>query len=283
MSARRKHVSTEDADRPLSKRMRLDQALHERGLATSREAGRRLIMAGEVLVDGQTAAKPGQLVPGDAVLEVKSRPRFVSRGGEKLAAALVEFDVRPDGWVCADVGASTGGFTDCLLQANASRVYAIDVGYGQLAWSLRKDPRVVVMERVNARYLSELPEQVDLVSIDASFISLKLLIPSAHGWLASGGQIIALIKPQFEAGKAQVGKGGVVRSEETHTAVLRDVLSFATIKGLAVRGLMPSPITGPAGNIEFLLWLADGGGAALDNFDALIRSAIERAPSAAGH
>ena len=239
-------------------------------------------MAGEILVDGQTALKPSQLVNAEAVIEVKTPPRFVSRGGEKLAAALDEFAVLPAGWVCADVGASTGGFTDCLLQAGASRVYAIDVGYGQLAWSLRNDSRVKVMERVNARYLHELPEQIELVCMDASFISLKLLIPAARGWLAPDGQMVALVKPQFEAGREQVGKGGVVRSEETHAAVLRDIMSFATNEGLSIRGLMPSPITGPAGNVEFLLWLSTSRGAPRPDVEALILAAIERAPSGLG-
>jgi len=282
VSARRKRETTAPAGSPAGKRQRLDQALHERGLAASREAGRRLVMAGEILVDGQTALKPSQLVNAEAVIEVKTPPRFVSRGGEKLAAALDEFAVLPAGWVCADVGASTGGFTDCLLQAGASRVYAIDVGYGQLAWSLRNDSRVKVMERVNARYLHELPEQIELVCMDASFISLKLLIPAARGWLAPDGQMVALVKPQFEAGREQVGKGGVVRSEETHAAVLRDIMSFATNEGLSIRGLMPSPITGPAGNVEFLLWLSTSRGAPRPDVEALILAAIERAPSGLG-
>lgn len=279
MAAKRKQqppgaVSRQDRARP-----RLDQALYDQGLAPSREAARRLVMAGEVLVDGHLANKPGQPVGQGAVLEIKARPRYVSRGGEKLAAALQEFEISPEGWVCADVGASTGGFTDCLLQGGAAKVYAIDVGYGQLAWSLRQDERVVVMERVNARYLNELPEKVALVCMDASFISLKLLIPAARLWLDAGGQMILLVKPQFEAGKSQVGKGGVVRAEETHLAVLRDILTFASDAKMSIRGLMPSPITGPAGNIEFLLWLVEGMDNAGLDIEGMARDALRRAPN----
>ncbi len=259
------------------KKQRLDILLHERGLAASREAGRRLVMAGQVLVDGQVAVKPSQMIPKTAGIVIKQRPRFVSRGGEKLAAALEEFNLPAEGRVCADVGASTGGFTDCLLQAGAKRVYAIDVGYGQLDWSLRQDARVVVMERVNARYLDTLPEQVDLVCIDASFISLKLLIPVARGWLADLGQVIALIKPQFEAGRERVGKGGVVRSATVHADVLRDITGFAPSTRLVVRGLMPSPITGPSGNVEFLLWLSQGAQPDGAKVTELIDAALARA------
>lgn len=240
---------------PASK-TRLDMLLVERGLVPSREVGRRLVMAGEVLVNGEPALKPGMAVPSDAALELKRRPRFVSRGGEKLAAALERFRIAPRGWVCADVGASTGGFTDCLLQAGAVRVYAIDVGQGQLAWSLRQDARVVVMENVNARYLEALPEPIDFACVDVSFISLRLILPVVRGWLMPHGQAVALVKPQFEAGRADVGKGGVVRSAEVHGRVLTTVMSHAIDEGFAVRGLMPSPILGPAGNVEFLLWLS---------------------------
>jgi 23S rRNA (cytidine1920-2'-O)/16S rRNA (cytidine1409-2'-O)-methyltransferase len=258
------------------KKQRLDLLLFERGLAQSREVARRLVMAGQVLVNGQVASKPSQTVDAGANLEVKSGPRFVSRGGDKLSAALEEFHLNPLGWVCADVGASTGGFTDCLLQSGAERVYAIDVGYGQLAWSLRQDARVVVMERVNARYLVELPETVNFVCIDASFISLKLLIPVVHRWLAPDGQLVALIKPQFEAGREQVGKGGVVRETAIHTSVLEDILNFASGAGLAVRGLIPSPITGPSGNIEFLVWLDTQSAESIVDTATLVRDAVER-------
>jgi 23S rRNA (cytidine1920-2'-O)/16S rRNA (cytidine1409-2'-O)-methyltransferase len=235
---------------------RLDVLVAARGLARSREFGQRLIMAGEVLVDGQPVTKPGTRVPVGAEISVVERPPYVSRGGEKLAAALDRFAIDPKGWICADVGASTGGFTDCLLQAGAAKVYAIDVGYGQLAWPIRQDARVVVIERENARYLHSLPEVVDFVSIDVSFISLRLILPVVEGWLSPAGQVVALVKPQFEAGRDAVGKGGVVKDPETHTQVLRDVIAFACESGFHVHGLIPSPLKGPAGNIEFLLWLS---------------------------
>lgn len=236
-------------------KVRLDVLLFERGLVESREVGRRLIMAGEVLVDDRPATKPGASVRSDVDVRLKRKPRFVSRGGEKLAAALARFEIDPAGRVCADVGASTGGFTDCLLQSGAARVFAIDVGYGQLAWALREDMRVVVMERTNARYLESLPEPIDFVCADASFISLKLLLPVIHGWLTPGGQVVTLVKPQFEAGKGKVGKGGVVRDPIIHTEVLLALAAFAQEEAFAVMGIMPSPLRGPSGNIEFLMWL----------------------------
>lgn len=233
-------------------RERLDVLLFKRGLVESREQGRRLIMAGQVRVNGEVIDKPGTRVPLTAVISIEQQPAYVSRGGVKLEAALTAFDVDVHGLVVADIGASTGGFTDCLLQHGAARVYAIDVGYGQLAWQLRQDPRVVVMERVNVRYLSALPEPIDLATIDVSFISLKLVLPVVMQLLKPGGQIIALIKPQFEAGREQVGKGGVVKDPAVHQAVLHDILSWAMQKGLQVRGAIASPLRGPAGNIEFL-------------------------------
>ncbi len=234
---------------------RLDKLLVQRGLAESREQAQRMIMAGWVLVDDRPVTKPGHQVAVDAALRVKARPPYVSRGGEKLAAALDAFQIDPTGWVCADIGASTGGFTDVLLQRGASKVYAIDVGYGQLHWRLRQDPRVVVMERTNARYLEGLPEPVQLVTIDASFISLKLLLPVARRLLAPGGQIIALIKPQFEAGRDQVGKGGVVRDPAVHRQVVEGLVAWARERGLGPQAVLPSPLLGPKGNREFLLWL----------------------------
>src|SRR5258706_5249014 len=194
-------------------RQRLDQALHARGLTESREQARRLIMAGEVRVDGQLVDRPSAPVDPDAQIEIKQRPRFVSRGGEKLEAALERFSLEAVERICADLGASTGGFTDVLLQRGAARVYAIDVGHGILDYRLRTDPRVVVMEKTNARYVERLPEPVSLVTIDASFISLRLLLPVAAGWLApGGGNIVALVKPQFEAGRNQVGKGRIIKN-----------------------------------------------------------------------
>jgi 23S rRNA (cytidine1920-2'-O)/16S rRNA (cytidine1409-2'-O)-methyltransferase len=242
---------------------RLDFLLVERGLAESRAQAQRLIRAGLVRVAGQVADKPGTRVAAGAEITLQARPRFVSRGGEKLDAALVRFGLDVAGVVAADVGASTGGFTDCLLQHGASRVYAIDVGYGQLAWRLRNDPRVVVMERTNARYLESLPEPVDLVTADVSFISLGLILPAAVRWLTppspspvggDRGGVIALIKPQFEAGRREVGRGGVVRDPGVHQLVLEQVLDIAAGLGLGLRGLMPSPLRGPAGNVEFLGW-----------------------------
>lgn len=253
---------------------RLDVLLVERGSADSRESARRLIMAGEVRVNGQVVSKPGQRVSIDAPISLRAAPRFVSRGGEKLDAALGVFGMRVDGLVCADVGASTGGFTDCLLQRGAHKVYAIDVGYGQLDYRLRGDSRVVVMERVNARYLESLPEKVSFVCLDASFIPLKLLLPAVIGWLPERAEVIPLIKPQFEAGKADVGKNGVVRSPEVHARVLYEVLSFAREMGFGVRGLVRSPLKGPAGNTEFLAWLTWGQGEGID-FEPLIPGVLE--------
>jgi 23S rRNA (cytidine1920-2'-O)/16S rRNA (cytidine1409-2'-O)-methyltransferase len=231
---------------------RLDILLYRRGMVESRERARRLIMAGQVLVDGEVVDKPGTHVLTAASLTIKEAPAYVSRGGYKLEAALCAFAVDVSGQVVADVGASTGGFTDCLLQHGAARVYAIDVGYGQLAWSLRQNPRVVVLDRVNARYLRELPEAVDLATADVSFISLKLVLPAIQQVLKPEGQVIALIKPQFEAGRQQVRKGGVVKDPAVHRAVLHDVLNWAWSENLFVRGLIVSPLRGPAGNVEFL-------------------------------
>lgn len=246
-------------------KIRLDIALHQRGLAPSREKARGMIMAGEVCVNGDQIDKPGTRISPEDDITVKAKPRFVSRGGEKLAGALDDFAFDVTGRICADVGASTGGFTDCLLQNGAHRIYAIDVGYGQLDYRLREDDRVVVMERTNARHVEQLPEPVDLVVIDASFISLKLLLPVITAWLTPNADIIALIKPQFEAGKKDVGKGGVVRDAATHRRVLTDILDFADAAGFTIAGLTTSPLKGPAGNIEFLAWLQrDGDAPAID-------------------
>jgi 23S rRNA (cytidine1920-2'-O)/16S rRNA (cytidine1409-2'-O)-methyltransferase len=246
------------------RKQRLDLLLVEQGLADSRQQAQRLIMAGQVTVGNRVVDKPGTRVADDAHVSVRGGLPYVSRGGLKLAAALDAFGLDVRGLIVADVGASTGGFTDCLLQRGAERVYAIDVGYGQLAWTLRQDRRVIAMERTNARYLESLPEEVDLVTADVSFISLKLILPVALGWLRVGGEIVALIKPQFEAGREQVGKGGVIRDPAIHRRVLEDLSSWAEAEGLALAGMIPSPITGPAGNVEFLAhWLPDRG-AALD-------------------
>jgi 23S rRNA (cytidine1920-2'-O)/16S rRNA (cytidine1409-2'-O)-methyltransferase len=237
---------------------RLDLLVVEQGLADSRQQAQRLIMAGQVAVDDQVVDKAGTRVPVTAQVSVTGGLPYASRGGIKLEAAIEAFAIDPDGWIVADVGASTGGFTDCLLQHGARRVYAIDVGYGQLAWKLQQDPRVVVMDRTNARHLAALPEPVDLATIDVSFISLKLILPTVTGWLREGGQIVALIKPQFEAGRKQVGKGGVVRDPAVHRAILEDLTTWAASQGMGLGGLIRSPLTGPAGNVEFLAhWIPD--------------------------
>lgn len=238
------------------RKQRLDRLLLERGLVKSIDEGQRLIMAAQVLVNGQIVDKAGMLVPITAEIELRQRSRYVSRGGFKLEAALHAFHLDVDGLVVADIGASTGGFTDCLLQHGAARVYAIDVGYGQLAWQLRQDSRVIVMDRANIREGQTLPELVDLATIDVSFISLKLVLPPTRQLLKPDGQIIALIKPQFEAARDEVEPGGVVRDRDVHRRVLHDIAAWAESNGLHVRGLVPSPIRGPAGNIEFLVHLA---------------------------
>jgi 23S rRNA (cytidine1920-2'-O)/16S rRNA (cytidine1409-2'-O)-methyltransferase len=242
---------------------RLDLLMVERGLVPSRSLAQRLVEAGQVRVDGQVALKPSVSVSPDAAIEIDHGPPYVSRGGEKLAAALAAFSVPVNGHICADVGASTGGFTDCLLQNGAQRVYAIDVGHGILDWKLRQDERVVVMERTNARYVAQLPEPPSLVTVDVSFISLKVMFPIILGWFADlpGGDLIALVKPQFEAGRAAVSHGGgVIRDPALHRQVLLDVLGAAQDQGYTLRGLMRSPLLGPKGNTEFLAWLATPGG-----------------------
>ena len=235
---------------------RLDLLLVERGLAESRAKAQALIMAGQVRVNDQVSLKPATAVQSDSALTVDTGPRFVSRGGEKLDGALEAFKIDVTGHVCADVGASTGGFTDCLLQRGAAKVYAIDVGKGILHWKLRNDPRVVVMEQMNARFLEFLPEKIALATIDASFISIKLLLPVTKNWLTENAQLICLIKPQFEAGKKDVSRGdGVIRDPQIHRQVLLDVLGYAKSEGLGLRGLVRSSLLGPKGNTEFLLWL----------------------------
>lgn len=259
----------------MAEKRRLDQMMLDQGLAPTREKARGMIMAGEVLVNGIQIEKPGAQILPDAQITVKARPRFVSRGGDKLAAALDAFRVDVNGLICADVGASTGGFTDCLLQAGASKVYAIDVGYGQMAYTLRQDARVVMMERTNARYVEKLPEAIQFVCIDASFISLRLLLPAVKGWLSDSAVVIPLIKPQFEAGQGDVGKGGVVRERRVHVRVLHEVLSFAQTCGFQVVNLVRSPLLGPAGNIEFLAHLIwDQNPVPTPSLDALIERVI---------
>jgi 23S rRNA (cytidine1920-2'-O)/16S rRNA (cytidine1409-2'-O)-methyltransferase len=250
---------------------RLDRLVVERGLAESRAKAQALILAGQVRVGGQVVDRADANFTNDVEIIIDLGPRFVSRGGEKLEAALTAFPVEVKGRVCADVGSSTGGFTDCLLQHGAAKVYSIDVGKGILHWKLRNDPRVVIMEETNARYVEKLPEPANLVTIDASFISLKLLLPVVKGWLVpQEGEVIALIKPQFEAGRKIMAKNdGVVRDPDVHRQVLVEVLNFAREAGLSPKGLVKSPLTGPKGNVEFLAWLELRGGDQSD-LEALI-------------
>jgi len=234
---------------------RLDQILVERGLAESREKARALILAGHVLVEGQKSDKPGHSFPSDSKVVVTERMRYASRGGLKLAAALEHFQIDVTGCVCLDVGASTGGFTDCLLQKGADRVWALDVGHGQLDWKLRNDPRVVVREGVNARFLetANISQSFDLAVCDVSFISVTLLIPAIVSMLTKRGEMVILVKPQFEVGKDQVGRGGVVRDPELHQAACDRVRSAVEAQGFST-ALMESPILGAEGNREFLLY-----------------------------
>jgi len=279
-------------------KIRLDLLLVERGLADSRSQAQRIVMAGQVRVDGQVEIRPSAQIASGAHLHLEAHPRFVSRGGDKLEAALAAFPVDVTGRVCADVGSSTGGFTDCLIQHGAAKVYAIDVGKGILHWKLRTDPHVVVMEETNARYLENLPEPTSLVAIDTSFISLKILLPVVKGWTLPptpapserplppllegeggggrgvGGEVLALIKPQFEAGRKQSARNkGVIRDPAVHRAVLTNVLDFAQEHDLAVRGLIRSPVLGPKGNVEFLAWMTLGGKAV--ELDPLIEEVVK--------
>jgi 23S rRNA (cytidine1920-2'-O)/16S rRNA (cytidine1409-2'-O)-methyltransferase len=239
-----------------SKRPRLDRLLVERGLAASRQRAAALILAGRVTVDGRRAGKAARQVAPDARVEVvEDDEGYVSRGGIKLAGALDAFSLSVAGLVAMDVGASTGGFTDCLLRRGARRVYAVDVGYGQLAWKLRQDARVVVLERTNVRYLDreQIPEPVDLATVDTSFISLTKVIPRVIEFLGENGRLLALIKPQFEVGRGRVGKGGVVRQPELHQQVVSEVERFCRDQALAVGGVVESPLLGPKGNREFFI------------------------------
>ncbi|MGB7539051.1 MAG: TlyA family RNA methyltransferase [Anaerolineales bacterium] len=260
---------------PERKKTRLDLLLVERGLTETRSLAQRLILAGRVRVDGEESIQPGKLLPPDARVELTAPPLFVSRGGEKLAAALDKFRLSPQGKICADAGASTGGFTDCLLQRGAAKVYAVDVGKGILDWKLRKDSRVVVLEEQNARYLAALPEPVGLLTADVSFISLKLLFPVLLGWMKPDAEAVVLIKPQFEAGRRLVGKGGVVRDPAVHRAVLEDVLRSAESVGFSAVGLITSPLKGPAGNVEFLAHLRCGEKSGEENIRKIIDSVFD--------
>jgi len=243
------------------KKVRLDQLIHDLGLASSRERAKTTIMSGLVFVDGQRVDKPGAMVSPDSKVEIHGEVLpYVSRGGLKLEKALKVFGYDPAGKICIDCGASTGGFTDVLLQNGAAKVYAVDVGYGQLAWSIRNDPRVVAMERTNIRYVTpeQIPEKLDLAVMDLSFISLRLVLPVVRELLREDGDCICLIKPQFEAGREKVGKKGVVRDSQTHLEVLEGFLAFAREAGFTVLGLDFSPVKGPEGNIEYLACLKKG-------------------------
>ena len=242
----------------MTKKTRLDVALVDRGLVASREQAQRAIMAGEVKVGTSVASKASLLVPADAELTIKTAPRFVGRGGLKLESALDQFGINPAGAIALDIGASTGGFTDCLLRRGAVKVYAVDVGHGQLAWKIRDDPRVVVLERLNARFLSahDVPEPVNICVIDVSFISLTLILPKALELVTPDGMILGLIKPQFELRPADVGHGGVVRDPALHEKAKQSILDFvAREKRFAVVGIVASAITGMDGNQEFFVCL----------------------------
>ncbi len=241
----------------MAKKQRVDQLLVNQGLANDLEEARRLVMAGKVLFQGQLIMQGSQLIPNAEGLALVPDPRYVSRGGDKLRAAFDHFPITVDQKICADIGASTGGFTDCLLKNGADKVYAIDVGYGILDWKLRNHPRVVTLERTNARNLEGLPDPVDFLTADVSFISLKKILPTASGWFsANGGQAVILIKPQFEATREEAAKGsGVILDPAIHQRVLSEVLSFSSKQRYQTRGLIRSPLRGPAGNVEFLAWL----------------------------
>lgn len=242
----------------MMEKKRLDCLIYERGLAESREKARIAVMIGNVYVNGQKQDKPGTMLSADSKIELRGEaPKYVSRGGLKLEKAMQEFPIRLNGKTTMDIGASTGGFTDCMLQNGAAKVYAVDVGYGQLAWKLRTDPRVVNLERTNVRYLTseQVPEQVDFFSVDVAFISLKLVLPAARPFLKDGGEAVCLIKPQFEAGREKVGKKGVVRDPSVHEEVIEVITGFALQNGFSILGLTFSPVKGPEGNIEYLLYL----------------------------
>lgn len=256
-------------------KQRLDQYLTEQGLVKSRSMAQSMIMAGEVYVNQQKASKAGELVTGEEKIEIRSKSlQYVSRGGLKLDKAMKVFPVSLLDSVCMDIGASTGGFTDCMLQNGARRVYAVDVGYGQLAWKLRQDERVVNLERTNIRYVTkeQIPDAIDFFSVDVSFISLKLVLPVAFSLLNEHGSGVCLIKPQFEAGRNKVGKKGVVRDPAVHIEVIENVLEFTREIGFSVLGLDYSPVRGPEGNIEYLMYVKKQG----ENRDFDVKALVEQ-------
>ena len=257
-------------------KLRLDVAMTERGLAESRQKAQAIIMAGQVFVNGQKVDKAGAPVAPDAAIEIHGKTlKYVSRGGLKLEKAMACWPITLEHRICADIGASTGGFTDCMLQNGADKVYSVDVGYNQLDYRLRIHPKVVCMERTNARYLTreQIPEELDFFSVDVSFISLNLILPAVRPLLKAGGQGVCLVKPQFEAGKDKVGKKGVVRDPAVHLEVLEHFLAHAANAGFTVKDLTYSPIRGPEGNIEYLGWLEAGEGPA---FTGDLRALVER-------
>ena len=267
----------------MSNKTRLDLLLVERGLEQTRQRAQAMIMSGLVFVDGQRVDKAGTAVPNDAQIEVRGNTlRYVSRGGLKLAKAIEEFGVTLDGKTAADIGASTGGFTDCMLQNGAKKVYAIDVGYGQLAWKLRTDERVVNMERTNIRYVTpdDIGEPLDFASIDVAFISLDKVLPVAKTLLSDTGEILALIKPQFEAGREHVGKKGVVRDPAIHEAVCHKVIDLARGLAFLPKALTFSPVKGPEGNIEYLIWLTKDDSAVDGIPDGRIETVVAEAHAA---
>lgn len=265
----------------MAKKIRLDVAVFERGYAPSREKAKAIIMAGLVYVNNQKVDKAGTEIKEDDVLEVRGNTlKYVSRGGLKLEKAMQEFPIDLNGKICMDVGASTGGFTDCMLMNGAVKVYSIDVGYGQLAWKLRCDERVVNLERTNFRYVTEeeVKDKIDFSSVDVSFISLKHILPNLNNLLAENGQAVCLIKPQFEAGKEKVGKKGVVREKSVHLEVVNNVIEMAVNNGFDVKGLQFSPIKGPEGNIEYLIYLVKSNEPSVSenvNPDALVNQSHE--------
>lgn len=261
---------------------RLDVLLAERGLAESRQKAQALIMAGEVYVAGQKVDKAGAPTAEDAPIEVRGGGlKYVSRGGYKLEKAMETWPIALEGRICADIGASTGGFTDCMLQNGAGKVYAVDVGYGQFAWKLRQDPRVVCLERTNARHLTaeQVPDPLDFFSVDVSFISLSLILPPLRALMAPAGEGVCLVKPQFEAGREKVGKKGVVRDKKVHLEVLENFLKHADDAGFSVKGLTWSPIRGPEGNIEYLGWLSAGEG---ESWQGDLNAVVEDSHAALG-
>lgn len=268
------------------KKIRIDVLVTDKGFFDSREKAKRAIMAGVVLINGQMVDKPGTEVPEDAEITIKENPnKYVSRGGLKLEKAMQNYGIRLDGKVCMDIGASTGGFTDCMLKSGASKVFSVDVGYGQLDYSLRTHPQVVNMERTNIRHvtLEQIGTALDFVSIDVSFISLKLVLPVAMSLMAEQSEIVFLIKPQFEAGREQVGKNGVVRETKVHVQVLKEITAFAQSLGFELKALTFSPIRGPKGNIEFLCYAQKNAAASgepnsfAEDIEALVKRAHEEA------